>query len=146
MIQTQIILECEIHVVSVFRLSIPFKIGFGRHIDIGNEISILTPWNQFFRFSCVWWAVTIQNAERFILNVNAWIPSGWKRSRFSIVICNSLNKTTPESRSQYSYCMCVSTTMILTQRLKISESVIRKWKIGTYRLIVSCFIPWLMGC
>ena len=37
-----------------------------------------------------------------------------------------LNKTTPES-------MCVSTTMIL---LKFSESVIRKWEIRAYPLVI----------
>ena len=36
---------------------------------------------------------------------------------------------TPES-------MCVSTTMILTRKLKISESVIRKWETGIYPLVL----------
>ena len=72
-------------------------------------------------------------AERFILN--AWIPAGPKRSRVSHSFY-ILNRATPES-------MCVSTPMILTRKLKISESVIRKWDIRTF---LSWFIPWLMGC
>ena len=41
----------------------------------------------------------------------------------------TLNKTTPES-------MCGSTTMILTRKLKNSESVIRKWETGIYPLVI----------
>ena len=63
--------------------------------------------------------------ERFILNV--WIPCGSKRSRVSHSL-HTLNKTTPGS-------MCVSTTMILTRKLKIWESVIRKWEIGICPLV-----------
>ena len=64
--------------------------------------------------------------ERFILNV--WIPCGPKRSRVSHSLY-TLNKTTPES-------ICMSTTMILTRKLKISESVIRKWETGIYPLVL----------
>ena len=63
--------------------------------------------------------------ERSILNVS--IPCGPKRSRVSHSLY-TLNKTTPES-------MCMSTTMILTRKLKISESVIRKWEIGICPLV-----------
>ena len=63
--------------------------------------------------------------ERSILNVS--IPCGPKRSRVSHSLY-TLNKATPES-------MCVSTTMILTRKLKISESVIRKWEIGICPLV-----------
>ena len=64
--------------------------------------------------------------ERSILNVS--IPCGPKRSRVSHSLY-TLNKTTPES-------MCVSTTMILTRKLKISESVIRKSKIVICPLVI----------
>ena len=64
--------------------------------------------------------------ERFILNV--WIPPGPKRSRVSHSLY-ILNRDTPES-------MCVSTTMILTRKLKISESVIRKWEIRTFLSVI----------
>ena len=64
--------------------------------------------------------------ERFILNV--WIPPGPKRSRVSHSLY-ILNRDTPES-------MCVTTTMILTRKLKISESVIRKWEIRTFLSVI----------
>ena len=74
-------------------------------------------------FSCI---PSRHGPERFILNV--WIPRGTKLSRVSHSLY-TLNKTTPES-------MCMSTTMILTRKLKISESVIRKWEIGIYPLVI----------
>ena len=74
-------------------------------------------------FSCI---PSRHGPERFILNV--WIPRGPKLSRVSHSLY-TLNKTTPES-------MCMSTTMILTRKLKISESVIRKWEIGIYPLVI----------
>ena len=73
-------------------------------------------------FSCF---LSHHGPERFVLNELS--PPGSKRSRLSHSLY-ILNKTTPKS-------MCVSTTMTLTRKWKISESVIRKWETGTYRLV-----------
>ena len=60
--------------------------------------------------------------------VNYSCTCGPKRSRVSHSLY-TLNKTTPES-------MCVSTSMILTRKLKISESVIRKSEIVICPLVI----------
>ena len=74
------------------------------------------------KFSCF---LSRHGPDRIILNV--WIPCGPKRSRVSHSLY-TLNKTPPES-------MCVSAAMILTRKLNISESVIRKWEIGICPLV-----------
>ena len=95
--------------------------GFG-----GSKLTQVTRyqfWHPQINFSCF---LIRHGPERFVLNV--WIPRGSKRSRLFHSLY-TLNKTVPES-------MCMSTSMILTRKLKISESVIRKWKIGIYRLVI----------
>ena len=57
------------------------------------------------------------------------VKPAWVKMVQSVRCLYILNKITPES-------MCVSTTMILTRKLKISESVTRKWEIGTYPLVI----------
>ena len=98
--------------------------GFrGVKIDTGHGISILTTSNQFFMFPEPSRSRTVH-----CKCVNYSCTCGPERSRVSHSLY-TLNKTTPES-------MCVSTSMILTRKLKISESVIRKSEIVICPLVI----------
>ena len=123
-IRTHIVLECDgsgnmlfVFSDSVDRLKWVFR---GQNWHRSRDINIDTLESFFSCFP------SRHGPERFILNV--WIPCRSKRSRVSYSLY-TLNKTTPES-------MCMSTTMILTRKLKISELVIRKWEIGIYPLVL----------
>ena len=123
-IRTQIVLECDGsgNMLCVFSDSVDrlkWVLG-GQNWHRSRDIKFDTPKSFFSCFP------SRHGPEPFILN--AWIPCGPKRSRVSHSFY-ILNRATPES-------MCVSTTMILTRKLKISESVIRKWEIGIHPLVI----------
>ena len=123
-IQTHIVLACDGsgNILCVFSDSVDrlkWVLG-GQNWHSSRDINFDTLRSFFLCFP------SRHSPEWFILNV--WIPPGAKRSRVSHGLY-TLNKTTPES-------MCVSTTMILTRNLKISESVILKWEIGTYPPVI----------
>ena len=114
------------HVVCVFRLSNPFKMGLGVKLIYPTRFQF---WHPQIIFSCF---LSRHGPERFVLN--SWIPTGSKRSNgpgcpIVYMVWTRLPRN-PDPN------MCVRTTMILTRKFKNLESVIRKWKIGTYRLVI----------
>jgi len=121
------ILECDGsgNMLWVFSDSVDrLKWVLGLKIDIGHEISILTPSNHCFRVS---WAVTVQNGSFWMHG--ALLGKNGPGCPIVYMVWTRLPRNPGPN-------MCVSTYLILTRKLKISESVIRKLKIGTYRLVI----------